>query len=127
MMLSRKFVKYPKRCKLLQHYYKKGRRGSAVNKKFTNMVTIWPEATANKFSSDQATELGWDGEATSIEAWKLEDIVVFSRPNCKSWETCQQLQTPSIQNKQESIFIQKKRGKLKIVNFCIEKKGENWK
>lgn len=39
------------------------------------IVTIWPEATATKFSSDQATALGYDGEATSAAAWKRDAIV----------------------------------------------------
>lgn len=36
------------------------------------MVTRWPEATAMRFSSDQAMALGKEGESTSTAAWKRD-------------------------------------------------------
>lgn len=48
-------------------------RGPNGNAGFS-MVTRWPVATAMRFSSDQATALGYDGEATSEAAWKREAI-----------------------------------------------------
>lgn len=42
----------------------------------TRIVTRWPEATATKFSSDQATEFGYEGEATSEAAWKRSAIIM---------------------------------------------------
>lgn len=38
----------------------------------TKIVTRWPEATAMRFSSDQAMALGYDGAPTRTAAWKRD-------------------------------------------------------
>lgn len=49
------------------------------------MVTRWPEATAMRFSSDQATALGCDGAATRAAAWK-RDAIEFAKWPLGIWE-----------------------------------------
>lgn len=37
-------------------------------------MTKWPAATAMRFSDDQATALGYDGEVTSEASWNRDAI-----------------------------------------------------
>lgn len=46
-----------------------GPKGSVAGFK---IVTRWPEATAMRFSSDQAMALGYDGAPTRTAAWKRD-------------------------------------------------------
>lgn len=41
----------------------------------TRMVTMGPQATAIRFSSDQAMAFGYIGEATSWVRWNLEAMI----------------------------------------------------
>lgn len=49
-----------------------------TKRKLTRMMTRWPAATAIRFSDDQATALGYDGEVTSEASWNRDAIVFFS-------------------------------------------------
>lgn len=40
-----------------------------------SMATMWPAATASKFSSDHAMEFGYEGAAASRAAWKREAML----------------------------------------------------